>query len=283
MRISVVLSAYERPDYLKLALLSIGSQTRTADEVVIIDDGSESDMAASVSGYAASLPFESVLHVRQDHLGFRLARSRNNGIREASGDYLVFWDQDIVATSGYLDLYDRHGRRGEFLVALPAMLTEEQSGRLGMETVALGDYSGILTRDQIKVIRRQYIKDSFYYMAGRVFRFGRFRPKVRGGCFGIMRDDLLLVGGFDENYRGWGAEDDDIGRRLYRAGVVGRTVFRGEFIVHLWHPHRTGGEASPNLAYYGRRLREIGRGDYKAVNGIDNPLGDDRPTVTRLK
>lgn len=283
MKISVILSAYERPDFLKLALLSIGSQTRLADEVVIIDDGSESDIAASVGDYASDLPFASVKHVRQENRGFRLARSRNNGIREASGDYLVFWDQDTMATRGYLDLYARHGRRGEFLVAFPVMLSEQQSARIGPETVVLGDYSGLLTPDQVRVIRRQYVKDSFYYHVGRVVKFRRFRPKVRGGCFGIMRDDLFLVGGFDENYHGWGAEDDDIGRRLYRGGVAGRTVFRDEFIVHLWHEHRTGGEASPNLDYYNRRIREIAAGDYMAVNGIDNPLGDDRPVITRLK
>jgi glycosyltransferase involved in cell wall biosynthesis len=118
MKISVILSAYERPDLLKLALLSIGRQTRLADEVVIIDDGSECDIAASVGEYAADLPFASVKHVRQEDRGFRLARSRNNGIRETCGDYLVFWDQDSVATPGYLDLYATRCRPRQFLVAL---------------------------------------------------------------------------------------------------------------------------------------------------------------------
>jgi len=283
MRISVILSAYERPDLLKLALLSIGHQTSLADEVIIIDDGSERDLAASVREYAASLPFASVKHVRQEDRGFRLARSRNNGIREACGDYIVFWDQDVVATRGYLGLFARHCRPREFLVALPVMMTEQQSGRIGPEMVVLGDYSGVLTGDQVKGIRRQYIKDMGYYYLGKVLRRNRCRPKLRGGYFGMLREDLLLVDGFDENYLGWGAEDDDLGRRLYRAGVVGRTVFRDEFPVHLWHPHRTGAEDSPNLPYYNRRRKEIARGDYHAVNGLSNPLDADVPVVTRLK
>ncbi len=283
MKISVILSAYERPDLVRLALLSIGRQTRRADEVVIIDDGSGPGVADSVGEYAANLPFASVKHVWQEDRGFRLARSRNNGIREAAGDYLVFWDQDIVATPGYLDLYSRHCRSGQFLVAFPVMLTEEQSGRIGPEAVALGDYSGVVTEAQARRIRRQHFKDLGYYYLGKVLRRNRYRPKLRGGYFGIPRRDLLAVDGFDENYRGWGAEDDDLGRRLYRAGVVGRTVFRDDFPIHLWHPHRTGTEDSPNLAYYNRRLKEIARGDYLAVNGIGSPLDDDVPVVTRLK
>jgi hypothetical protein len=97
-----------------------------------------------------------------------------------------------------------------------------------------------------------------------------------------MRDDLLRVNGFDENYKGWGAEDDDLGRRLYRSGIIGRTVFRDEFPLHLWHPHATGGRDSRNLHYYNRRRREIAGGDYRAVNGISNPLDDDVPTVERI-
>jgi GT2 family glycosyltransferase len=283
MKVSVILSVYGRPDLLRLALISVGHQTRLADEVVIIDDGSECDIAASVAEYAGSLPFASVKHVRQEDRGFRLARSRNNGIREAAGDYLVFWDQDTVATPGYLGLYCREARPGQFLVALPVELTEAQSGRVGPETVALGDYSGLLTEDQLKRIRRQFVKDSFYHQAGRVLGRKWCRPKLRGGCFGISRDDLLLVNGFDENYRGWGAEDDDLGRRLYRAGIVGKTVFRDDYPIHLWHPHRTGGQDSPNLPYYNRRLREIASGEYLAVNGLTNPLDEDVPAVKKIK
>jgi GT2 family glycosyltransferase len=283
MKISVILSTYERGDLLRLALLSLNSQTRVPDEVIIIDDGSENDMAASVREYAGGLEFERVRYIRQENRGFRLARSRNNGIREAAGDYIVFWDQDVLATRGYLDLFSGHGRPGQFLVAFPVLLTEKQSGRIGPETVAPGDYSGVLTGSQLKSIRRQYVKDVFYYHMGKLLGRRRYRPKVRGGYFGLTREDLVRVDGFDENYRGWGAEDDDLGRRLYRAGVVGRTVFRDEFPIHLWHPHRTGTGDSPNLAYYNRRLREIARGDFRAVNGLSSPLDDDAPTVTEIR
>lgn len=283
MKITVILSTYERPDLLKLALHCLNHQRRRPDEVVIIDDGSETDVLSSTREYVGSLEFDSMKYVRQDNRGFRLARSRNNGIREASGDYLVFWDQDILATGGYLALFGEHGSHGQFLVSFPILLTEKQSELITLDEIVRCDYSSILTDAQWKSVRRQYFKDSLYYHAGRVLPWRRYRPKVRGGSFGVARDDLLKVNGFDENYRGWGAEDDDLGRRLYRAGVVGRTVFRDDFPLHLWHLHETGGGESPNLDYYRRRIKEIARGDCRAVNGLSNPLDDDRVTVERVK
>lgn len=281
MRISVIVTTYNRAHSLKKCLWSLNAQTRLPDEVIVSDDGSSENILASIEQYTDSLSFPLVF-VRQDDKGFRLAKCRNNAARAAVGDYLVFMDQDIVVTAGYIDLCGDHARRGEFLVAFPVLLTEEQSDRLILDVIEKGDYRAVITGDQMMRIRRQFQKDSVYRLMRRVFRRGN-RPKVRGGAFGIFRQDLIAVNGFDENYVGWGTEDDDLGRRLYRAGITGRTVFIDDFPLHLWHVHSTGELDSVNLRYYNRRRREIADGDHMAVNGISNPLGDDVPTVVRVR
>ena len=49
------------------------------------------------------------------------------------------------------------------------------------------------------------------------------------------RDDLTAIGGFDEDYVGYGAEDTDFGQRLARSG--GRLLFvGGAEAVHQYHP-----------------------------------------------
>jgi GT2 family glycosyltransferase len=274
---TVVVTAFNRAWALEKALRSLSAQTRLPDEVIVSDDGSCEDILRSLKGYVDALDF-GLIYVRQEDRGFRLARCRNNAVRAAAGDYLVFLDQDIVVTKGYLDLYAVHAQPREFLVAYPVMLDEEQSAALSSEVIGKGASAEVVTGDQIAKIRSQYRKDRFYRFLTGIMGRGH-RPKVRGGAFGISKEDLARVDGFDENYIGWGTEDDDLGRRLYRAGITGRTVFLNDFPLHLWHPHETGAEDSPNLQYYNRRLREIARGDYRAVNGISNPLGDDVPTV----
>jgi glycosyltransferase involved in cell wall biosynthesis len=281
MRISVIVTVYNRAEALMKALWSLHVQSRPPDEVIVSDDGSPLDIRASLEAYSDSLGFD-LIYVRQEDRGFRLARCRNNGVRAASGEYLVFMDQDIVVTRGYLDLYAGRGKTGEFLVAYPVLLSEKQSEALTPEVIERGDYASVVDAGQTQTVRRQYRKDAFYMLVRMVLGRGH-RPKLRGGAFGMAAGDFADVNGFDENYLGWGAEDDDLGRRLYKRGITGRTVFRNEFPLHLWHPHVTGESDSVNLPYYNRRLREIARGDYRAVNGLSNTLGEDAPVVVKIR
>ena len=62
------------------------------------------------------------------------------------------------------------------------------------------------------------------------------RPKLVSNNVGIWRSDFEAVNGFDENFRGWGAEDDDLGRRLKRIGVRLKSILRWTRLYHLWHP-----------------------------------------------
>lgn len=281
MKMTAVVTAFNRTEALEKALRSLNAQTRLPEEVIVSDDGSEEDILTSIRSYSDALDFR-IAYVRQKDMGFRLARCRNNAVRAAAGDYLVFLDQDTLITRGYLELHARSARLGEFLVAYPVMLDEGQSKALTLETIATGDYSELVTGAQLGKIQSQHRKDRFYKFLTRVTGRGH-RPKLRGGAFGIYKEDLTRVDGFDENYVGWGTEDDDLGRRLYRAGITGRTVFLHDFPLHLWHPHVIDSADSPNLPYYNRRLKEIARGDYRAVNGLSHPLGDDEPSLVRVK
>jgi N-terminal domain of galactosyltransferase len=62
------------------------------------------------------------------------------------------------------------------------------------------------------------------------------KPKLVGNNFGVWRADFERVNGFDENYCGWGQEDDDLGIRLRRAGVRLSSVLNITRLYHLWHP-----------------------------------------------
>jgi GT2 family glycosyltransferase len=62
------------------------------------------------------------------------------------------------------------------------------------------------------------------------------RPKLYGGNFGIWRRDFEAVNGFNEEFVGWGCEDDEFRVRLVRAGIRLRTIIRDAPTYHLWHP-----------------------------------------------
>ena len=266
MKLSVILNTFNRPQYTRLALHSLKCQSRPPDEVVVSDDGSIDSQLPLLREMAPTLPFR-LLFVTQQHNGFQLARCRNNGILVSSGDYLAFMDQDLLLTQGYLATHQQYASSGSFLIPQVIILNEEQTERIEPAQIELGDFSSILSTEQLHKNRKQYREDAFYQLARR-FRYRTHRPKLKGGLFSIYRDDILKVNGYDEAYRGWGNEDDDLGRRLYAAAIPGRNPFKNDFAMHMYHePNHSAGERR-NLEYYKQRKQMISSGDYACDQGL---------------
>ena len=280
-RVSVIVSSYNRPDMLRLALLSLNHQSLIASEVLVADDGSHIDMVGPLQDILPELSF-SLRFVTHPDKGFRLAKARNNGVRSATGDFLIFTDQDIVLTKHYVRNMVEQREKSRFLVSFPVRLTEAQTARVTEDVIRGCQYDGIASDDQRSQILKQHRKDLFYRILYSL-RLRPIGPKLRGGVFAVAKEDYLAVNGFDENFQGWGNEDDDLGHRLYRIGVRGINVTRDEFPIHLHHPsHGTPG-ARPNREYYLERLREIRKGDFRCRYGIETPLGGDESVVTTMK
>jgi hypothetical protein len=62
------------------------------------------------------------------------------------------------------------------------------------------------------------------------------KPAFRSGDFALARTEFERVNGFDENFLGWGCEDDDFGRRLRTAQIRTVSVLNRTCVYHLWHP-----------------------------------------------
>ena len=96
----------------------------------------------------------------------------------------------------------------------------------------------------------------------RLYNFIRHPKKprsLRSGDFSIWRDDYRRVNGFDENFCGWGGEDDDLGRRLRRAGVRLQSFLRWTHSYHLWHPTETSRPDVPRRSHNAQYLSRKGR------------------------
>jgi hypothetical protein len=97
--------------------------------------------------------------------------------------------------------------------------------------VARGEFLKWNVRGEKRRLDRQHRKMRLY-----TFLRHPKRPKLVSNNVGVWRSDFEQVNGFDENFRGWGAEDDDLGRRLRRAGVRIESILGQTRIYHLWHP-----------------------------------------------
>jgi len=278
--ITVIVSAYKRPKHLWLNLLGLSYQTVRPGEIVVADDGSGEEVRSVIEKFAAESKMR-VVHVWQPHEDYRLARSRNNAIRAARGEYLVFIDQDCIATPDFVAAHVTGGRLGVFRAGWCVFLDEERSSRLTEEAIREGQFEGLATAEEMKTLRKMQRKDNFYAFLRRRLWPIKFKPKLRGGNFSIHKADLEKVNGFDENFVGWGQEDDDLGRRLYLAGIIGESVVASAITFHLHHPPPADAKArwrdGRNVQYF---LRE--EVPSFAENGLKKKGGQPEDVVIRI-
>lgn len=98
MKLTIVLTVYNKEKYLRRALDSILSQTETEVgeyEVLVVNDGSKDGSSAIIEEYAHSNPLVRVL--TQENQGLSMAR--NHGTEEAKGDYVWYVDADDIIAS----------------------------------------------------------------------------------------------------------------------------------------------------------------------------------------
>jgi GT2 family glycosyltransferase len=253
---SIIVSAYERPRHLWFTLLALLRQSARFDEVIVADDGSGEEVRSVIEKFAP-LCDATLLHVWQKHGDYRLARSRNNAIRAASGEHLIFLDQDCVPWSHFVSAHASFRQPGVFKVGACVHLDRDRANRLQEEDITSGEFESLLNKEELRKLRKAQRKDDFYAFFRKHAWPIKFKPKLRGGNFSIHKADLLKVNGFDENYVGWGQEDDDLGRRLYLAGMTARSVVASAITFHLHHPLPA--DATPrwhegrNVLYYLRR------------------------------
>lgn len=122
--ISVVITCYNHGRYLADAVESVLSQELDSVEIVVVDDGS-TDNTKEVSSQ-----YEDVKYVWQPNQG--LSSARNTGIRESTGDYVVFLDADDSLLPGALktnaEMLDQHPHAA--FVSGAHKLFYEESGKV---------------------------------------------------------------------------------------------------------------------------------------------------------
>jgi glycosyltransferase involved in cell wall biosynthesis len=89
--VSIVLPNYNHARELVVSLAAIAGQTRPADEIVIVDDGSTDNSLEVIAAFAARCP-NLVLVKHQQRQG--VIAAVNRGVREASGDYIILASAD---------------------------------------------------------------------------------------------------------------------------------------------------------------------------------------------
>lgn len=237
---SLVISIYNRLDYLRLILAALERQSCAEFEVIIADDGSRPEVVTAIHELMKSSVL-AIQHVWQEDLGFRKTRILNEAIRNSRSPYLIFIDGDCVPHQHFVREHIENrsdntvlaGRRANISRRLQAYLSERIIREGGLEHGFVWRLiaDGIFGKSN-HVIKGIYVKNRFL----RKF-LNRSQAGVLGCNFSLWKKDILAVNGFDERYEAPSVgEDTDLEARLRWKGVEIRTIKNMAVQFHFDHP-----------------------------------------------
>ena len=102
--VTAVIPAYNAEKYVGRAIESVLVQTRQADEIIVVDDGSTDNTSQVVEQFG-----DKVIFIRQENAGASVAR--NTGIEAATSEWIAFLDADDEWLPDKLKLQIEHLQR----------------------------------------------------------------------------------------------------------------------------------------------------------------------------
>jgi glycosyltransferase involved in cell wall biosynthesis len=216
--LSVVVPTYNRKDLLCVTLGALARQVYPPDrfEVVTVSDGSSDGTNEMVTEYAREAPYRLRL-IRQDNAG--VARARNRGIHEATGEVIVFLDDDIEVVPEFLAAHAAHYVPDDNAAVVGCIAPDLQ--RRHKEPPWIAWEHAMLERNY-----RRWRTDGGEAPGPDHFYTGNAS---------VRRADVLRIGGFDESLKR--QEDTELAYRLQRVCGV-RFVFEAT-AIGIHRPQRS--------------------------------------------
>lgn len=230
---SILIPAYNEPDYLRMTLEQVNKVIKSYNnklfEVVVVDDGSSEDLESVIE----NVEIDSKLKYHKFEQNRGRSKARNKAIELAENDLYFFFDSDVIIPENYFENHWKiHNSVNAVAVGL-AENVEEDSPKL--EEIRNGE---VRPSDYKKDFR--YYKDLSKWIPDD--KEQEFRLLDRTNDFknwsynqnidmwtlpymvvshnmSVRKDYVEEVKGFDERFKGWGCEDTFFGAKLIASGL----------------------------------------------------------------
>jgi predicted glycosyltransferase involved in capsule biosynthesis len=201
-------------------------------EIIIADDGSKIKSNEIFAKYR-KIGLK-IKHIWQPDRDFRASKIRNLAALCSNHEYLIFIDADCIPDENFFAVHTKLAKKGFFLSGSRVLLSNK-----------LKTY--FYNNPDFKI---NFLNCFFFFLFGHTnkmlyklpFNMSLINPfrkknweKVQTCNLSLYKSDFINIGGFDENYIGWGLEDSDLIVRLINSGVYKKKIIRGAVVFHLWH------------------------------------------------
>ncbi|WP_294596155.1 glycosyltransferase family 2 protein [uncultured Rikenella sp.] len=263
---TLLISTYNKPEYLRRTLESVARQTILPDEVVIADDGSTDETRQLIEEMQKRISIP-IRHVWHPDDGFRKCEILNKALAQAKGEYIIQTDGDIILDRHFIADHLEMVERGYFVCGSRILLPEEITRKILSGTQELPRLRDGKIGFWLNGLRIGWLR---HYLTK---RFGKKAERgIRGCNTAYWKSDLIAVNGFNEDITGWGAEDAELAFRMMHNGVRKKILKMGGIVYHMWHPLSSDARLQINEAI----LREVKNdpGRIRCENGIDKHLSE---------
>lgn len=231
MRVSLIITTYNRPEALSLVLKSVVSQSKFPYEVIIADDGSEQQTKKCIDFFKESSDLN-LIHSWQEDKGFRVSMSRNKAITKSSGDYIVLIDGDMVLHDKFLEDHSKNAELGFFVQGPRVLLNQDKTNKAVLrKKIKFSFFSNGLS-NRLNAIHSNFLANLFIKKKKSIVG-------IKACNLAFYRKDCIKVNGFNNDIIGWGREDSEFIVRLINSGINRKNIHFNLIQYHLWHPSST--------------------------------------------
>jgi GT2 family glycosyltransferase len=212
--VTIVIPVWNESNITKACVASLWEHTALEYDIVLIDNGSESETRQTLDDIVAAAPRKNVRVIRNDHNeGFAFAC--NQGIAATTAPWVVLLNNDVVVTERWLT------RMLAFASLDPnAGLVGPRTNRAsGPQVVPNADYGDLVAMERF----------ARAHCAGHRGDF-KLETRVVGLCLLVSRAVIDRIGGLDPCFFPGNFEDDDYCLRAVRAGF--QPVVVDDVFVH---------------------------------------------------
>lgn len=151
IKVTIVIPVYNVGDYIENGLASCINQTYSNIEIIVVDDGSTDSTASRIENQS-SLD-ERIILLKQSNKG--VSAARNNALRNATGDYVIFLDGDDWLEKNAVEVLinNLHKYENAFIICSRYIVDEED------KSIRINDD----TREEIEFVSNESILESFLY------------------------------------------------------------------------------------------------------------------------
>lgn len=268
-KISLIISVYNKYDYLECVLNSIEKQTYRNFEVIIAEDCQKIEMLEHLNEWKKKYNFL-IKHVSQEDIGFRKTKILNKAILKSEGKYILVIDGDCVLHKQYLKKYFQTFNKGYDVVFGRRC---EMSEKLSKKILLQKGNKNIKLLDLIFPYSKAWTESVYIPF---FLEIKKRTLRILGSNVGFTKDIIYKINGFNEDYEGAGiGEDTDLEWRFIGIGAKYKSIKNKAVQYHIFH----GREGRHDTIKGDSILKESrNKNAYFCKNGLNKYRGENETT-----